>query len=321
MSGLAAILGARVHPVARRLRCPECSGSLAAHESSLACARCARTFPVVDGVPILLSKESVRTLAPHLESLTGRAMLTEYAAIGSAARSAQPARRSIVEWLRPPQLLHHVDPRLERPLARRVFEHQGAATIVLNVGGGPTRFSEREITLNLRQFHNVDVVGDAHSIPLEDESVDSIVCNAVLEHVHSPERVVSEMLRVLKPGGRIYAEVPYIFFFHGYPNDFRRYTREGMKWLFRDLEDCEVGIIIGPASALLQSANSVINILLPASLGPVRKLANGAFRYATFWLKYFDLVLNRSENAHLLAGAFYATGVKRGAPAPSARTA
>jgi uncharacterized protein YbaR (Trm112 family) len=320
MIDVAASLGSRVQPVAHALRCPECGGSLAPREEALACARCARTFPVVNGVPILLSEQSVRTLAPHLESQTGRAMLAEYAAIGSAAGSARPGRRSLVDRLRPPQLLYHVDPRLERPVARRVFEHQGPATIVLNVGGGPTRFSEREITLNLRPFHNVDVVGDAHGMPFADESVDSIVCNAVLEHVHSPERVVSEMLRVLKPGGRIYAEVPYIFFFHGYPNDFRRYTREGMRWLFRDLDDCEVGIIIGPASALLQSANSFINIVLPARLGPVRKLANGAFRYATFWLKYADILLNRCDDAHLLAGAFYATGVKRGPSAPCART-
>jgi len=49
---------------------------------------------------------------------------------------------------------------------------------------------------------------DAHSIPLKDESVDAVCVQAVLEHVLEPSRVVSEILRVLKSGGIVYAETP-----------------------------------------------------------------------------------------------------------------
>lgn len=44
-------------------------------------------------------------------------------------------------------------------------------------------------------------VADGHSLPFPDNSVNIIVCSEVLEHVLSPQTVLSEMKRVLKPDG------------------------------------------------------------------------------------------------------------------------
>lgn len=46
-------------------------------------------------------------------------------------------------------------------------------------------------------------VGDAHALPLDDESVDAAFAHMVLHSVADPGRVVSEMARVVRPGGRI----------------------------------------------------------------------------------------------------------------------
>jgi SAM-dependent methyltransferase len=46
------------------------------------------------------------------------------------------------------------------------------------------------------------------SIPLPDSSVDLIVANAVLEHVADPRRLVSEVRRLLRPGGWFCAWTP-----------------------------------------------------------------------------------------------------------------
>jgi SAM-dependent methyltransferase len=48
--------------------------------------------------------------------------------------------------------------------------------------------------------------GDAHSLPFEDASFDVVYCRFVLEHVESPSRVLAEMRRVLKPGGRVHVQ-------------------------------------------------------------------------------------------------------------------
>jgi ubiquinone/menaquinone biosynthesis C-methylase UbiE len=45
--------------------------------------------------------------------------------------------------------------------------------------------------------------GDAHHLPFPDGSVDAINCYAALYLIPDPWRVVEEMIRVLKPGGRI----------------------------------------------------------------------------------------------------------------------
>lgn len=46
-------------------------------------------------------------------------------------------------------------------------------------------------------------VGDAESIPREDDKYDAVICSFGLMHVGNPEAMFSEIARVLKPGGRV----------------------------------------------------------------------------------------------------------------------
>jgi SAM-dependent methyltransferase/uncharacterized protein YbaR (Trm112 family) len=302
--------------VASRLRCPECGlAALAAGQDggALVCAECGAAYPLRAGVPMLLAEKSRAQLRCELASRTGERMVAEYRA--AARASDQSARKhSWLDILRPPDVMYHTNPGMRREDTRRLFDHRGTETLVLNVGGGPGRYSDIEITMNLEAFYNVDLVGDAHDVPFLDDTFDSIVCNAVLEHVHDPDRVVAEMLRVLKPGGYLYAEVPYIFFFHGYPSDYRRYTREGVRRLFSALDQVEIGIAIGPVSALLQSANILVGMLVPERIPCMRRIVNGAFRWITFVLKYLDIPLVKRDAAHVLAGGFWVLGRKAMAP-------
>ena len=49
---------------------------------------------------------------------------------------------------------------------------------------------------------------DIHNIPFPENSFDIIFCNHVLEHVKDDRKVMSEILRVLKPGGWAILQVP-----------------------------------------------------------------------------------------------------------------
>jgi SAM-dependent methyltransferase len=50
---------------------------------------------------------------------------------------------------------------------------------------------------------------DITAIDLPDASFDVVICSHVLEHVPDDRRAMSEMLRVLRPGGRALVMVPY----------------------------------------------------------------------------------------------------------------
>lgn len=77
------------------------------------------------------------------------------------------------------------------------------------------------------------IVGPLETMPFEDASFDSVLCNAVLEHVRDAERSLGEMTRVVRPGGHIVVAVPFLQPFHACPTDFRRYTADGLADLGR----------------------------------------------------------------------------------------
>ena len=53
-----------------------------------------------------------------------------------------------------------------------------------------------------------DIHMDLHSIPLEDNTYDVIFCNHVLEHVKDDHQCMTELYRVLKPGGFAILQIP-----------------------------------------------------------------------------------------------------------------
>jgi len=54
----------------------------------------------------------------------------------------------------------------------------------------------------------VDVKADILKLPFEDNSFDFILCNHVLEHIEDDSKAMSELYRVLKPGGTGIFQIP-----------------------------------------------------------------------------------------------------------------
>ncbi len=78
---------------------------------------------------------------------------------------------------------------------------------------------------------DVEVVGDALSLPFDDESFDSVVSFQVMEHVAEPRLFLSEAFRVMKPGGTALLMTPFMWGEHEQPRDYYRYTRYGLRYL------------------------------------------------------------------------------------------
>ena len=73
-------------------------------------------------------------------------------------------------------------------------------------------------------------MGYAESIPYPDEQFDIAMMDDVLEHVADPERVLSECVRVLRPGGTLIARFPSIRMIRAHHFD-RAITLPGMHYL------------------------------------------------------------------------------------------
>lgn len=66
----------------------------------------------------------------------------------------------------------------------------------------------------------LDIISDIVDIPLQDKSIDAIMCTEVLEHVPNPIQVLHEFKRLLKPGGYLLITVPFVSFTHFAPYHF-----------------------------------------------------------------------------------------------------
>ncbi len=78
----------------------------------------------------------------------------------------------------------------------------------------------------------IDVVLDvASKLPFADESFDTVFCCSVLEHVPRPWEALSEIRRILAPGGTLIISLPFILHLHDVPHDYYRFSGYGAEYL------------------------------------------------------------------------------------------
>jgi SAM-dependent methyltransferase len=115
--------------------------------------------------------------------------------------------------------------------------------VVLDAGAGEARHrkyfsSGRYVALDSGHgdpdwdYSRLDILGDLQRIPLQNDSIDYILCMVVLEHTRNPREVLMEFARVLKPEGILVMVVPFMWEEHQAPHDYFRFTQYGVRSLF-----------------------------------------------------------------------------------------
>ena len=105
--------------------------------------------------------------------------------------------------------------------------------IVLDCGAGSRdTYYENVINYEIVDYVSTDVIGVGEALPFKDNSIDGVVSIAVLEHVRDPFRCAAEIVRVLKPGGRLICCVPLLAPVHAYPHHYYNMTPQGLRALF-----------------------------------------------------------------------------------------
>lgn len=264
----------------QQLRCPVCRiGRLEARARTLTCASCFASYPIVGERPVLMRPDN-KVFRQE-----------DYIGAGAPAAAAGGIGRLIPS--------PSVNLASERVLARlRALLGEKPARLLV-VGGGrqrswlDQRFRDAAnvslVYCDVDVDADVDLFCDAHDLPFEDRSFEGVITTAVLEHVLYPERVASEIARVVKPGGFLYSELPFMQQVHEGAYDFTRYTLSGHRRLFRDFAEIESGMVAGPGTALVWAIENFCSAFVTGARA--RQVAKALVRVGFGWIKHADRLL------------------------------
>ncbi|MGO8822764.1 MAG: class I SAM-dependent methyltransferase [Desulfomonilaceae bacterium] len=136
----------------------------------------------------------------------------------------------------------------------------------LDVGCGSKPYERH---FNAKEYIGIEIEGrnkdadfhyDGSIFPFGDEEFDSVVASQVLEHVFNPKEFLSEINRVLRPGGVFLITVPFVWDEHEQPYDYARYSSFGLIHLVQNhgFEIVESRKSTDDVRALFQMINTYI---------------------------------------------------------------
>lgn len=287
---------ARILPL---LACPYCRRPCKSRNESLACTHCKKTYPLKGGVPFFLPQ----TLHHRY-----------------AEEAATPVNRLKGELKKYPvlfQFLHTVIGSVSyfglsaRGALERAFGSlKCSGKVIINVGSGVKRIHREVINLDVFPLKGVNVVADAAALPFSDATVDMVISESVLEHVPDAEAAIREMTRVIRPGGYLYVSIPFIMGFHASPNDYLRLTHAGLRQKFADFEPLRIGMIGGPASALVTFLMYFLALPFSVISESVYNVMTYVFLVALSPLRFLDVLFNLFPRAIEIAAVIYFFGRK-----------
>jgi SAM-dependent methyltransferase len=77
-------------------------------------------------------------------------------------------------------------------------------------------------------------------------SYEAILCTGLLEHIPDPERFVTELHRILMPGGKLILAASAVFAFHEGPDNYYHFTPFGIRRLFSGWSEMSIRGSCGP---------------------------------------------------------------------------
>jgi SAM-dependent methyltransferase len=266
---------------------------------SFACSGCGATFPVVSGIPILLSAQSVFGIDQVIASRQ-----TYFESKIGENRTKAAVRR----WL----------PTFTDTRSRARFDGKTSALIDqlptprrgLQVGAGERARQVADLvpTVDWLQTdvdlaYSPDLIADVTRLPLADDSFDVVYADQVLEHVIDIHKAASEIQRVLRVGGLLVVGIPFLYPFHGVPYDFFRVTPSGIRALFAQTENLHLDKGSGAWSALgLHLESRLINLFAQRQ---IRWAATALARVLFTGLKHLDALADRQRNLASCASLVY----------------
>jgi len=141
---------------------------------------------------------------------------------------------------------------MRKPKAEEFIERVLQHRIVLDMGGGKpwstgwihkkygALLENKAYSVDFIKENKPHIIADAKILPFRDNSVDGIICNAVLEHIDKPFQAIDELYRILSKDGELALYVPWIYPYHSAPCDYFRYTQDGIRSLTDKFSEVQI---------------------------------------------------------------------------------
>jgi SAM-dependent methyltransferase len=175
--------------------------------------------------------------------------------------------------------------RVPRLLERLTDPHQfdlvpGPGGRVLDVGCGSAK-APGAVGLDISPETQADIVHDLNVFPypIEDSSFDQVLMQDVLEHVREPIRVLDELHRVLRPGGRLKLRTPHFSSLLAYSDPTHQHYFSSLA--IRSFAEPRFAHY---SEVRFEVVHVTIDLWLPFRLSGVEALAN---RFPQIYEKYF----------------------------------
>ena len=260
------------------LACPTCKVHVTRKGDSLVCGACGRAYPIVNGIPVLFPDGSVPVIQHQDELL-----------------------------IRPTY-----DPWVHRLIFQSLLDNQ----IVLDIGSGSMAIDDPcIIRMDVTLSPYVDLVADAHYLPLLPESVDYIFSLAVFEHLYNPFQAAKSIYQALKDGGFIYHECNFLYAYHGYPHHYFNASLQGMEQIFADFVPLKKGV--APYQMPSFAMDNIISNYLHHSKADQfehgRRLTSELRKVLGLGLMQYDIYFSEEAALNVAAGTYF-SGFKRKTP-------
>lgn len=174
----------------------------------------------------------------------------------------------------------------------------GTRKRILNAGSSSVRYGENCVNVDIQDKENVDVVCDIHDLPDSIGEFDAIICNAVLQYCRSPETVAKQFHRILKPGGYLFIDAPWVQPFCPDTPDRFRFSQDALRHIFSDFQIIKIAPSIRSGSAF-----AMLGIHIAQNLTHNRYINYGLSRITRIALYPFRYITTADESQ--TAGAFY----------------
>ena len=260
------------------LACPTCKVQVIRAETALTCSRCAQSFPIVNGIPVMFPDSSI----PTYQHQVGLQVRTSY------------------------------DPWVHRVILQSLLDNQ----IVIEIGAGNMALDDPcIIRMDVTLTPYVDVVGDVHHLPFLPESVDYIFSLAVFEHLHNPFVAARSIYDILKDGGYSFHDCNFVYAYHGVPHHYFNATLQGLEQVFADFVCLRKGVATYqmPSFALNSLIQTYLNVSHADQYVHGKRLTSLLRQVLAEDLIQYDIYFSEQEALQVAAGTYFA-GIKQKTP-------